>query len=541
MLKADSQPRHELYFGIVGPMGTDVDAVVDALEDALKTVEYDVKQIRISNDLLRFYTDFPPDKYLEKHIENAISAGNKFREQMDDKAAAAYLAINAIREVRKKLNAERKLLEKPESDLTAEDVDFLESTPVEGVAYIIRSVKRPEEAEHFRRVYGNQFILLSVYSPKSKRIKSLSDRIAKSHHVASAKKFAKHAANLIEKDNKESENIYGQRVEEVFDKADCFLAEGQSLPRSVARFVQLLFGRPFITPTRDEFGAFLARSIAVRSADLSRQVGAVILSKDDDILATGCNEVPKCGGGAFWEDDGDGLVDYRDYKTGKDFAAVMKNDVLEEVFEKIVEKYGEKGSLFGQTPEQLRMEALGSGAVGSSGYLGSTRITGLLEFGRVVHAEMAAISAAARIGVSVKGATLYCTTFPCHMCARHIIASGVERVVFIEPYTKSMTSDLYERMVSIDGSENCDTQAVRFETFVGIAPRKYMPLFKSDDRPRKDADGFARKENVVETSPRIERFVIDFALEDECVSKLKKLSDLEEDVSVTSEQSSGNT
>lgn len=55
-----------------------------------------------------------------------------------------------------------------------------------------------------------------------------------------------------------------------------------------------------------------------------------------------------------------------------------------------------------------------------------------------MHAEMFAITDAARRGLSVRDATLYCTTFPCHMCARHIIASGIRKVVYIEPYPKSM-------------------------------------------------------------------------------------------------------
>jgi deoxycytidylate deaminase len=41
----------------------------------------------------------------------------------------------------------------------------------------------------------------------------------------------------------------------------------------------------------------------------------------------------------------------------------------------------------------------------------------ILEFGRVIHAEMSAISDAARLGRATKDATLFCTTFPCHICA----------------------------------------------------------------------------------------------------------------------------
>ena len=47
-----------------------------------------------------------------------------------------------------------------------------------------------------------------------------------------------------------------------------------------------------------------------------------------------------------------------------------------------------------------------------------------------VHAEQNAIIQAAKLGVSVQGATLYCTHQPCSICAKMIINSGITRVVF---------------------------------------------------------------------------------------------------------------
>ena len=73
-----------------------------------------------------------------------------------------------------------------------------------------------------------------------------------------------------------------------------------------------------------------------------------------------------------------------------------------------------------------------------------TTLDDLLEFGRMVHAEMAALMDAARRGISVKGCLMYVTTFPCHMCARHIIAAGIQKVIYIEPYPKSKVGELYE-------------------------------------------------------------------------------------------------
>ncbi len=97
-----------------------------------------------------------------------------------------------------------------------------------------------------------------------------------------------------------------------------------------------------------------------------------------------------------------------------------------------------------------------------------------MEFGRIVHAEMSAITDAARRGLSVKDATLYCTTFPCHMCARHILAAGIMRVVYIEPYPKSMAKELYKGSLNVDDDPEADKKSVAFRPFVRhIAPPVY--------------------------------------------------------------------
>ena len=83
---------------------------------------------------------------------------------------------------------------------------------------------------------------------------------------------------------------------------------------------------------------------------------------------------------------------------------------------------------------------------------------------------MAAICDAAARGVSIRESTLYCTTFPCHLCARLIVASGITRVVYIEPYAKSRAKQLYKRAIRVDHDDEFDTDAVTFEAFVGVSP-----------------------------------------------------------------------
>ncbi|NLZ25439.1 MAG: cytidine deaminase [Clostridiales bacterium] len=61
-----------------------------------------------------------------------------------------------------------------------------------------------------------------------------------------------------------------------------------------------------------------------------------------------------------------------------------------------------------------------------------------------VHAEQNAILQAAKLGVSVEGATLYCTHQPCSICTKMIINAGIKRVVYIKPYPDEFALKLIE-------------------------------------------------------------------------------------------------
>ena len=61
-----------------------------------------------------------------------------------------------------------------------------------------------------------------------------------------------------------------------------------------------------------------------------------------------------------------------------------------------------------------------------------------------IHAEQNAIIQAAKLGISIDGATLYCTHQPCSVCARIIINAGITRVVYQEGYPDAFTLELFE-------------------------------------------------------------------------------------------------
>ncbi len=61
-----------------------------------------------------------------------------------------------------------------------------------------------------------------------------------------------------------------------------------------------------------------------------------------------------------------------------------------------------------------------------------------------VHAEQNAIIQAAKLGVIIDGATLYCTHQPCSICAKMIINSGIKKVIYKEGYPDEWTLQLFE-------------------------------------------------------------------------------------------------
>jgi dCMP deaminase len=69
---------------------------------------------------------------------------------------------------------------------------------------------------------------------------------------------------------------------------------------------------------------------------------------------------------------------------------------------------------------------------------------------RTVHAEQNAICQAAKLGISLNEATLYCKMTPCRTCAMLIINCGIRRVVCEKKYHAGAES---EEMIQIAGVE----------------------------------------------------------------------------------------
>ncbi len=492
----------EIVIGIVGAVGTNLTAISNAIEKELKALDYNAETIILSEALKSLNFDYlnKEEKDEFDRISCRMTAGDEFREKTKSEAAMALLGIAAIREFRKQ----------------KENYDV----PIKRQAYIVRSLKRPEEIQELKKIYGNLFVVFSVYSPLPERITRLSEKICKSNKDTDPIRYCEKAKELIERDDSSGHKKYGQNVLDAFPLGDLFISmsdEGE-IRSQIRRFFECWFGHPFHSPSKDELGMYFANAASMRSADLSRQVGASILTEDGDILTVGCNEVPKKGGGIPWEGES---FDFRDYKLGKDPNVNTKEEIVEEILTKLSKKgwlSEEKAKL---DPLTRAREAIYS----KNAPIDVTRVSSLLEFGRIVHAEMNALMDASKRGIAVKEGALYCTTFPCHMCTRHIIAAGITRVVFIEPYPKSMAEDLYKDLISLDKNEKNEDK-VNFDAFVGIAPSKYIDMFKRGKR--KKTDGYVLDwDEDIDKYPRANIFRPAY-LEAETVAVAKYLKRIED-------------
>ncbi len=61
-----------------------------------------------------------------------------------------------------------------------------------------------------------------------------------------------------------------------------------------------------------------------------------------------------------------------------------------------------------------------------------------------VHAEQNAIAQAAKLGINIQGATLYCTHQPCVICAKIIINAGISKVIYKEGYPDEFSLQLFD-------------------------------------------------------------------------------------------------
>jgi deoxycytidylate deaminase len=213
-----------------------------------------------------------------ERIKSHMDGGNALRRRTGVRDILAMYAVAQIAEKRPK-------------DALGGDVTQAAERYMPGIAYVLHSLKTPDEVATLRQVYGAGFFLLGVHSGSAERRRYFRER----KHLADAE-----IEELIDRDDNERGDPFGQRTRDTFHLADAFVSLDHRLEPGLTRLVRLLFGDPYQSPTEAEHAMFLAFATSLRSADLSRQVGAALFSARGDLVSTGANDVPRSGGGQYW-------------------------------------------------------------------------------------------------------------------------------------------------------------------------------------------------------------------------------------------------
>lgn len=444
IIPASERRTDEIVVAMVGPVGSGVSFTASLLSQILDSdFGYQGRIIKISELI---------DASAKKIDKNRVAAtdpkrtstlqdyGNTLRRAFGNR----YLADLCVREINANRGAPENLPQ-PRRYFT-----------------ILDSVKNPDEVVALREVYGEALWVIGVFAPETIRKKRLHAKGCNDPYIA----------EILDRDQADGLS-HGQNVRATMELSDFFVRnDGDNdirVKAALVRFLEIMFGVDLHTPSRDEIAMHAATSMGAGSACLSRQVGAVIMSRSGEIIGHGMNDVPKFGGGLYTSDDRENDNRCFKWKAKECHNDRCKRELLDKVEQKLPHS-----DLLKKGSGILVREAVRSAGVKD-----------LIEFSRSVHAEMEAIISVARSGqMGLVGSTLYSTTYPCHNCARHIVASGITRVVFIEPYAKSQALDLHDDSISVD--EKDAGKKVLFLQFEGVAPRNVLRLFMNKSERKVD-------------------------------------------------------
>jgi len=466
----------EIVIGLCGFVGSGVSTVSSVISSVFREYGYEINNIKISSLITEAEKiDLPSGSHYER-IVRLQKAGTRCREKYGSDVLAT-LAIAKIKTARMEFRG--RIFDVSDEDLLNDDSRDHEIRLVS----IVDNIKHIDELEHFRCVYGNMFFQVGVLCEEDERLNRL---------IINKKICKKDAVEILENDRKHlSKN--GMNVSKVLCESDFFIENTKdnvtSIEPEIKRFVELLFGVGVHTPTLHEYAMCCAQVSGVRSACLSKQVGAAIVAKDGAIISLGRNDVPKFGGGLYCCEDGsnDNRCAYRYNKKCKN--SDYKEGILEEIHKKLNEKIGSDDA----KKAMLALDCVQG-------------LKNLIEFSRAIHAEMDAITSIARNGAhALEGATLFCTTFPCHNCARHLVAAGIKQVYYIEPYDKSLAFNLHDDSIRVDKPAGECEGYLRINQFTGVAPRVFLSFFKSGDRKNLEGSLVSVGQAVPKISQPIDR------------------------------------
>lgn len=367
------------------------------------------------------------------------------------------------------------------------------------VVWIVDSLKNTDDLKSLRSIFKDEFFFCFVTANTETRWRRMRDY--KSWKEKNKARFLE--IDSIDSDQKQLDPVVedtGQQVRKLAGEADYYIVNNETrkdLHSTAYGLVCQLIGLGINQPTRDERSMHVAFSSANQSACLSRQVGAAIFSKNGDIISIGHNDVPKAAGGLYSIEDE--KHDHRCLNVGE--KRCINDTNKEERFTGLTIKIASALRTYFKDlhlDDRVRDKIISQLDDCSKGEISSiilntvkkSEFKDATEYCRAVHAEMDALLSVCRNqNGSTIGATVYVTTQPCHNCVKHLITAGVEKVVYIEPYPKSLMEELHSDAISLNPQQHDSSNGkISFLPYHGIAPRRYHDIFDMAQK-RKDNDG----------------------------------------------------
>lgn len=330
---------------------------------------------------------------------------------------------------------------------------------------VIDGIRNPSEMVYFRDRFPHFFVIAAFAS--------VDIRWARKEKAYEGSQWSFRRDD--ERDSGEFEAVWGQKVQLCVDRSDILISNEEQflephireeLQRKIDSYIQLMKTPGSRGPHTEELNMVQAYEASLTSSCSKRRVGAVVVKEElgerrsrSYIIATGYNEAPlnvrPCSERGEINKP---AYCYKDERVKR---------LLKEQY-KFCPKCGAKLKF----PKEFNLP-LSCPNSDCGARLGSDFIPGrMLDLCIAIHAEESAILQAVKFGgTQVDGSILYTTTFPCSLCAKMIVHTGIQKVVFAEPYPQDEAIDVLAEA------------GVPAELFEGVKGRAYHRLFEA--RPYK--------------------------------------------------------
>lgn len=337
---------------------------------------------------------------------------------------------------------------------------------------VVCSIKNPSEVKELKK-YSNAYLIAvdTSFQIRWERIREEQYDNNLAQFLADDERDKDEGLTIKNQDGKIC--YYGQQVQKCVDLADIVIDNDKDFNDSeenVERFKKkirqhiVVIRKPgYRNPNNMELLMNNAYCTSLQSRCLKRQVGAIIIKEEkEDVEYTGDNNDKL--GGYYLISAGCNNVPEGQSDCNTKFRTCYRDKVKKKLFKTITycPSCGTK-LRNGKCPNKEKCEySKEKSDVREKFVFGKG-----LDLCRSLHAEETAMLQISYLGgFPLKDTILYTTTFPCLLCAKKIIANGIKKVVYVEPYPMPEAKEMLQ---------SADIKLTKFE---GVKTEAFYKLFK---------------------------------------------------------------